>query len=403
MLEIECVFKYAKNLIFANNLDEVISKIKTIFEIFLIRLHFWNNEYIKKLQKEMKEMDYLISEMPIAYVELTDYLIITKWNKSAKKIFGYTEEEALGKNILHLLSAEINENDFISEFNKSSVSYFVHAKSKSGDEVDSEWYLVNSKTEDKHFLHSLMIVDITEREKIRHSLEKAEEMLLQNFRYMATNIHDIKNMLFPIVIYSEMLMTDDFSPEKIKSLAMQLNKNANNLIEFSTNILNASKVKMGSMNIERHEFNLYNRIQDVIIVLEANISQKELTVSNNVPFNQNVYADEELIGSVLFNLLGNAIKFTPQCGEITIYSNVIDCGLIEISIKDTGIGVKEEMIEKLFAHDAYFSSEGTRGEKGTGMGLISCKDFVKKNNGTIKVKNNADGVGATFSFTLPAF
>jgi signal transduction histidine kinase len=109
-----------------------------------------------------------------------------------------------------------------------------------------------------------------------------------------------------------------------------------------------------------------------------------------------------MINLVIRNLISNAIKFTNDGGVVTIQcsQDEKDKNLLSVSISDTGIGISPDNIKKLFRIDEYFSTSGTAGEGGTGLGLIICKEFVEKNKGTIKVESELE-VGTTFTFTLP--
>jgi len=106
-----------------------------------------------------------------------------------------------------------------------------------------------------------------------------------------------------------------------------------------------------------------------------------------------------MINTVLRNLVSNAIKFTPIGGNITINSEITD-GFVKISVSDTGIGISEENLNKLFTLDQQITTIGTNQEKGTGLGLIICKEFIEKHNGIISVESKI-GKGSTFSFTVP--
>ena len=106
-----------------------------------------------------------------------------------------------------------------------------------------------------------------------------------------------------------------------------------------------------------------------------------------------------MVNTILRNLLNNAIKFTPEKGTINI-SHEIQDQYISIHISDNGIGMEQEVIDRLFKFDQFYSTSGTGGESGTGLGLILCHDFIRKHKGDISVRSNP-GTGSTFTFTLP--
>ncbi len=134
-------------------------------------------------------------------------------------------------------------------------------------------------------------------------------------------------------------------------------------------------------------------------MLSGIAAQKRIRVvvepSTDVP----VYADANMIGSVIQNLISNAIKFTPANGNIRIVSGVID-KFIEVSVIDDGTGMNQEQLQKLFRIETCFSTKGTTGETGTGLGLLLCKKFIEKNGGTLGVVSEI-GKSTKFTFTLP--
>ena len=132
-------------------------------------------------------------------------------------------------------------------------------------------------------------------------------------------------------------------------------------------------------------------------MLQANA--KEIKVDNLVPNDLNVMADYETMTTVIRNLTSNAIKFTTKGGTVKLAAEV-DAGFISIRIADTGVGISPENLEKLFKLDESFSTKGTGQEAGTGLGLIICKEFVEKNQGTISVASS-QGKGTIFTIKLP--
>ncbi|MFO7655779.1 MAG: HAMP domain-containing sensor histidine kinase, partial [Bacteroidales bacterium] len=135
------------------------------------------------------------------------------------------------------------------------------------------------------------------------------------------------------------------------------------------------------------------------IELSANqLNEKKLKVIREIPVNIHVYADKNMINTVLRNLLTNAIKFS-QNGDIRITVAKSD-NLVVCRISDSGVGITESRLKTIFEIDNSKSTEGTKGESGTGLGLIICKEFVEKNRGKISVESE-EGKGSTFSFTIP--
>ncbi len=136
-----------------------------------------------------------------------------------------------------------------------------------------------------------------------------------------------------------------------------------------------------------------------MIVLSQNAKNKNITIANKINDNFIAFADEKMLKTILRNLISNAIKFTPQNGEIIVSAKTKD-NEVEISIKDNGIGISENDIKKLFRIDIHHTTIGTSNESGTGVGLILCEELVNKNGGKIWVESEL-GKGSNFIFTLP--
>ncbi|MCP4350311.1 MAG: hybrid sensor histidine kinase/response regulator [Desulfobacterales bacterium] len=140
-------------------------------------------------------------------------------------------------------------------------------------------------------------------------------------------------------------------------------------------------------------------IRNNINLLSGIAKDKTISLTSEINESLRVYADTDMIMTVVRNLISNALKFTPENGKVTV-SAVLKDDFIEISVVDTGVGISENDTEKLFSPDEHFTTYGTQNEKGSGLGLLLCKDFVEKNNGKIWVETE-EGKGSKFKFTLP--
>ena len=136
-------------------------------------------------------------------------------------------------------------------------------------------------------------------------------------------------------------------------------------------------------------------------ILKESIVKKEITLINEIPPHLKVWAEENMLNSILQNLMSNAIKFTPKGGNIIVSAKSRSDQMIDISIRDSGIGMSKQLIDNLFKIDAPSGRKGTDGELSTGLGLIICKDFIGKNGGKIEVFSDV-GIGSVFRFTIPA-
>lgn len=219
-------------------------------------------------------------------------------------------------------------------------------------------------------------------------------------RFFSIIAHDLKGPFNSFILGTEILSTmNDISPERMKNVAINLNKSAEQMKKLLDNLLKWAQMQMGSMEFKPQKIDLKNAIGANLSLLQNNFSQKKIEVINHIQESIFVHADLNMIVTVLRNLLTNAWKFTPKGGKIEIFTQEKD-DEIEISVSDTGVGIKAENIDKLFRIDAKYRQRGTDDEKGTGLGLILCKDLIEKHGGRITAESEY-GKGSIFRFTIP--
>ena len=165
------------------------------------------------------------------------------------------------------------------------------------------------------------------------------------------------------------------------------------------NLLEWSKADTGRMDFNPEQFLLGNLVKEVVCLLQNLSNQKNITLNYQIAENLDVYADRNMINTILRNLITNAIKFTHKNGEINV-SIVQQSTETIVHVRDTGVGVSENDIAKLFKISEKITSLGTNNEKGTGLGLLLCKEFIEKHGGKIWVESEL-GRGSDFIFTLP--
>lgn len=213
--------------------------------------------------------------------------------------------------------------------------------------------------------------------------------------------HDLKGPLNSLTSFSSLLInhTDSLTKDEIKLLATDLDKSLKNLFALLENLLEWSRSQTGNMEIKPAEFSIKDLIQQNQQLLQVQAQNKKILISYENATEAIVFAHKNSVNTVVRNLMSNAIKFTPVGGKISVSTRVLGSE-IAVSLHDTGIGMSKETMAKLFRIDAKITMKGTADEKGTGLGLILCKEFVEKNGGRIWV-DSQENKGSTFSFTLP--
>jgi signal transduction histidine kinase len=201
--------------------------------------------------------------------------------------------------------------------------------------------------------------------------------------------------------FSEMLVSNFKKLETTKleyhlSNIYNSSRHAHDLLE---NLLTWAKMQTKSLQFNPQVFDIQTKVVESIELLEGAAAKKNIRIDVIASEEILVFADVNMCSAIIRNLVGNAIKFTHEEGNISIHLNkMVD--FCQVMVMDDGVGISEENIQKIFRIDSNHSTLGTNGEKGTGLGLVLCKEFVEKHNGQIRVESEP-GKGSTFIFTLP--
>jgi len=220
-------------------------------------------------------------------------------------------------------------------------------------------------------------------------------------KFLSILAHDIKNPLSSIFGISKLLLNDyeKLTEDEKRVFTDDIHTLSANLFEIINTLLTWSISQSGMIAYHPDNFNIADLCQKTIHNLQVVAKQKDIKIASCADEGLSVLADENMILLVLHNLINNAIKYSYTGTEIQINAKQAN-GHVEVSVTDSGIGLTREGQAKLFRYDQHHRSKGTAGEKGTGLGLILCKDFVEQNGGTISVTSEIKK-GSTFTFTLP--
>jgi len=211
--------------------------------------------------------------------------------------------------------------------------------------------------------------------------------------------HDLRNPFSVLITFSKLIMDsfDEFSKEDILTYMKSFYDTSKQGYSLLDNLLKWSKSQTGKMEIIPEKLDLNDLVEETITLLNSQALNKHIMLENKVPQNIWAFADINMILTILRNLISNAIKFTNTDGKVIITGKQNEKH-VKISIIDNGVGIEDSDIEKIFRIDIKHSTSGTSGERGTGLGIILCKEFIEKNNGELMVESNP-GFGSKFSFT----
>lgn len=273
-----------------------------------------------------------------------------------------------------------------------------------GFELGAVDYIIKRGLEKKRELLARVRTHI-ELKRARDLIEKQNKELIElnatKDKFFRIIGHDLKNPFSSLLMDSDSLEAnfDELDDEKKIKCIKRINNSSQRLYKLLENLLEWARLQTGEITPAPKRIDLRN-IADSNVSLYEQVSEiKNIRVKNNIAPDTKTFADERMIDGVFRNLINNAIKFTDKGGKVDISTQ--DTGkFIEVSISDTGVGIDVENIKKLFRIDGNYSTPDTNGEKGTGLGLILCREFLNRNGGELWVESEP-GKGSTFKFTLP--
>lgn len=222
-------------------------------------------------------------------------------------------------------------------------------------------------------------------------------------RFFSIIAHDLKAPFNTIIGYSNLLSEDYhlYTDEKRIKFIKEIETSANNTLDLLNNLLTWARSQQDGIELKKEKTNLFVFTDKVIELQIGTAKKKGISLINNVPATISINIDNSTFNTILLNLLNNAIKYTKHGGEVILNAKEFS-SQIEITITDNGIGMTKDVVSNLFNMSINNSTTGTNLEKGTGLGLLLCKEFTDKNAGEIRVES-IKGKGSTFYLTFPIY
>ncbi len=358
---------------------------------------------IERLFQDIKSSDYSVLKA------IPDYILIVSKNG----------EIVESKNNFHQLFSKKNSSTILTldEIFEPAIAdktvRFVNEVLETGEtkSFDFEYSLLGTQKffEARFAIRSydeaLMILrDVTQQKIAEQQVLKFTEELKQlnatKDKFFSIIGHDLRAPINGLMNYSEILNEECeiLSKEEIKEFAGYIGEIARTTNSLLNNLLEWSRIQSGKIAFEPKETHLYLIVDKIFRLLSAMALSKQIKLINNVQTDLMCYADENMLQSIILNITSNAIKFTNLGGQISVSSTKFD-EYVKISITDNGVGITEENIKLLLDSNITLTTHGTAKEKGTGLGLMLSKEFVKLHNGNLWAESEL-GKGSTFSFTL---
>lgn len=363
----------------------------------------------KKTERKLRESEANAR----AIMESTDDFIILLnregtvlgTNEAHARRMHMTREEMLGKNAFDFLPAAIAEKRLTLIRQSLDTGKIIHGEDVR-DGMYNEYVIYpihyqNETTEKVGVFSRDVTLQRQTLEALRRSETRYRELNMMKDKFLSIIAHDLKNPFNAIIGFSDLLKdrieAKDY--QEVGRFAGIIHESSKRVLDLLTNLLEWSRSQTGKIEFNPEYFDITKLIYEVTSLMEDSAHQKSITILNTIPRKFIVNADSGMISTVVRNLISNAIKFTEPGGMITIEARKTATDLV-VTIKDTGIGIQKEALEKLFRIGESYSTSGTAKEKGTGLGLILCKEFIDKHGGKIWAESLI-GAGSAFSFSLP--
>jgi len=338
------------------------------------------------------------------------YLGFNNGHKQIMKKF-WNADIKIGDNMLSFVKNE-NERDKAKKlFNRAlKGENFTIIEDYSGESAKALYWELNHSpilNADKTIKGlSVILTDKTEfienQQKLDEIKKQLEQELKAKNKFFSIVSHNLKNVLYGNLLMSETLSKNgQIDKDKKITFIDRIYISNKSTYNFLKNLLDWSKSEQGEIKIKKEALNLYDLTTDAIAPYLAMGKAKKLTLEIIINKKDVIFGDKYTIENIIGNLFNNAVKFTPNNGKITIYGRKT-ANYMDITIKDNGVGIAEDRLSKIFNIDESHSTLGTNKEEGSGLGLILCKEFSKKNNGTINISSEVN-VGSSFSLKLPVF
>lgn len=396
----------------------------------------------KKIRMQEEKLKLIIDLLPVGVILTDKDGLILECNASIEKLIGITPQKALHRNIKDVfhtffdedyksIPAQQNPGVIALEKQRALRNVIVGHKQEDGQVA---WLSMNSiplpmenygvaitlndisalkiTEEESRKLNSRLVLNTQMLEsrqqqlndtiiRLQESEAELRQINLEKDRFYSIIAHDLRSPFNGLLGLSDILSqeSDTLSTEEIRQMATALNSISVSAYRLLENLLAWSRLHTKTISFSPKLVQINSVIKDAVEISFASISQKEITLKQTLHKQDDAYCDENMIATVIRNILSNAIKFTPQNGQILI-STATNDHYLTISIQDSGIGIPEDKISDLFKIDKQFVREGTDKEKGSGLGLLLCKEFVEKNNGELRIWSTQNA-GTKVSINLP--
>jgi PAS domain S-box-containing protein len=358
-----------------------------------------------EIRRQKQFFESLVEVSPVAVVVMDADEQVTGWNPAAAALFGYSADQAIGRKVDELVfnagSREEGREITLEALQSGRAQRLARRARKDGTEVDVELMLVPLRFDGEHVGFYAIYHDITELQRAR---EEAEAATQAKSAFLATMSHEIRTPMNAVIGMTGLLLGTELTDEQ-REFAEVVRSSGDALLHVIDDILDYSKIEAGKLEVEREPMDLRECVEGALDIVAPRAWAKgiELGCLIDEAAPAGIVGDAGRLRQVLLNLLSNAVKFTEE-GEVVVHVDAEPTGAssyeLELAVRDTGIGIPKDRLERLFESFSQVDASTTRRYGGTGLGLAISKRLVELMGGTMRVQS-VQGKGSTFRIALP--